>query len=109
MTTSYSEKELADIAYMKTVCLLTPEKLEDVNAFFNDSTNTNATSFFFLTSSSPRCSDGKRHTGIDYLDFLFPNPSIEDMIAESNTQDRVFTVSLNLTNPQSWSVVYTRK
>ena len=109
MATSYSESELADIAYVKMLCLLTPEKLEHINAFFNEQTNTNTNTFFFLTSASPRCSDGKRRSGVDYLDFLFPNPSIEDLITASNTPDRVFTISIDLTNPQFWTVTCARK
>jgi len=109
MTTSYSESELADIALVKTMCLLTPEKLEPTKEFFNEPTNTTSFYLFFVSPSTSRCSDGKRRSGVDYLEFLFPDPDIEDLVAASNTEDRAFNVSLDLTNPQYWKVICTRK
>jgi len=109
MPSSYSETELADIALVKTMCLLTPEKLESVNEFFNEPTNTSTSHLFFVSPATSRCSDGKRRSGVDYLEFLFPDPDIEDLVAASNTEDRAFTVSLDLTNPQYWKVICTRK
>jgi hypothetical protein len=107
MTTSYSESELADIATVKRICGLTSESASDIIQRFTDPIVMNITTPFYI-SSTGRCSDGKRRTGLDYLDFLFPNPSIEDLLVASNTPDRVFTASFDHSNPQCWNVIFTR-
>lgn len=107
MTTTYSEKELADIARVKKSCLITDEDLEYMNTFFEDG-KTEFVLFALDVSSPGRCSDGKRRSNLDYLDFLFPSPSIEDLIAESNNKaNRIFTTTIELTNPQVIGVRFT--
>jgi hypothetical protein len=108
MTTSYSEKELADIALIKKICLLTPGSADYIIQKFNDPATLNITTPFSIDPPSGRCSDGKRRGVLDYLDFLFPDPDIEDLIAASNTPDRVFVTTFDHSNPRCWNVIFTR-
>jgi hypothetical protein len=107
MATSYSESELADIARVKKSCLITDEDLESINKFFEDG-KAEFVLFSLDVASGGRCSDGKRRSNLDYLDFLFPSPNIEELIAESNNKaDRIFTTTIELTNPQVIGIRFT--
>jgi len=94
-THTYSEKELADKEYILNRAHITIDSQVD---FFRNILPICTAYYQCLWQVEPptRCSDGKRRNFGDYIDFLFPGPYLEDIIASSNTYDRPFMVELIL-------------
>jgi hypothetical protein len=94
-THKYSDKELADKEYILNRAHMTIDSQVD---FFRNILPICTAYYQCLWQVEPpsRCSDGKRRNFGDYIDFLFPGPYLEDIIASSNTYDRPFTVELIL-------------
>lgn len=89
----YSEQELADKAMILQRCCVTEEDMPMYDEVFGNG-NTYYTSMLSITPTG-RCSDGKFRSFYDYIDFLFPDPTIEALVAASNIPSRVFVTTLD--------------
>jgi hypothetical protein len=78
MSTTYSEKEIADKALLQDLLIdRIPTRVENHPP--------NGSIVFAINITPPtKCADGKRRTQImDYIDYLFPDPDIESLIADA--------------------------
>jgi peroxiredoxin len=106
--TSYSEQELLDKQKITDfLCLTESPHVGIISNFFSDPTNVNIAVPFAFTPPA-RCSDNKRRNFLDYVDFLFENPSIEDIVVTvNNTRDFTMKVDMSTQN-QSLNITWTR-
>lgn len=97
--TGYSEKELEDKALIEKYCCIRDDYISTYIEHFSDPSKGGMAVFFNLVPSE-RCSDGKRRTTcVEYIDFLFESPTIEECVATANASpNRNFTVTLNFSN-----------
>jgi site-specific DNA-adenine methylase len=106
---SYSEQELKDNrAITDFLCLTESPHLGIITNFFSDPTNMNVSVPFFL-HPPPRCSDNKRRNFSDYVDFLFEDPPIEDVVTTVNNMRAEFTMKLEISPQNNFlTVTWTR-
>lgn len=97
--TAYSDQELADKALISKYCCISDEKVPYYVEHFSDPSRGEAGIVFNIVPTG-RCSDGKRRlTCVEYIDFLFQSPTIEECIANANASpDRNFIVILDFSN-----------
>lgn len=83
MATSYSQKELTDKDTIEYGALLKGSDIEKIRDLFS-TYDYNWYSYPIGGIAPPvRCSDGKRRGFLDYIDFLFPEPSLEELVEMS--------------------------
>jgi hypothetical protein len=88
---SLSETELKDKA------LLSDTLFTNIQAHINflNEKNINELKLFISMKPPARCSDGKRRSNLmDYVDFLFGNEAIEDVIERENVKTPGFIRSI---------------
>jgi len=97
--TGYSEKELEDKALISKNCCLLGEDVSYYIDHFSDPSKGGAGLVFNIVPPG-RCSDGKRRlTCVEYIDFLFQSPTIEECVATANASpDRNFITTLDFSN-----------
>lgn len=97
--TGYSEQELADKVLISKYCCISDENVPFYVDHFSDPSRGEAGMVFNIVPTG-RCSDGKRRlTCVEYIDFLFQSPTIEDCIDNVNASpDRNFIVILDFSN-----------
>lgn len=96
--TGYSEQELKDKAYVLRRCCVTEEDMPMFIEIFSNPETLYSEGILTLTPKS-RCSDGKLRSFYEYIDFLFPTPTIEEIVEASNTPNRIFRTSLDFSIP----------
>jgi hypothetical protein len=105
---TYSEEELAHKALILRRCFVTEEDVQIQTTFFEESNNTTYTYGLYVIPVG-RCSDKKFRGFHDYIDFLFPDKHIDELVEASNTPDRMFTTTLNFsTRDGGISIIATR-
>jgi hypothetical protein len=92
---NYSEKELADIAMIKRVALITDEDLDNIKAIFANDVIEHYIPFSIQVPN--RCNDRVRRNLHDYIDYLFPDPFLEDLLNTNPSSPFVVTVDIRET------------
>ena len=80
-TYTYSEKELADKLHIETETGLNDGNNARYAEVFQDA-EANRLNYSCWVEPPTRCSDGKRRGFLDYIDFLFPDTPLEDLLAQ---------------------------